>query len=400
MSNETSGTNGRGGLVQLAAYGAEDLVLTADPELSFFKNNYRHYVNYAIESINLLFTDIPGFGKTNYITIRRSGDLLSKLYLELTLPSDPSLVTSYWTNRIGFNIINKVEFYIGKKLIDRMYGIWMHIWTELTHNTEMKGLLDKMIGTKYIDGNTNGLSCATSHKLIIPLLFSFCRNSGLAIPLNAIRNNQDITLKFFFETKAKCVQVGTAPSDDISLVSVWADYVFLETEENRLYVQKPLEYLIEVNQHLERNLLTGGTKSIRLPFTLPCKELFWSVYNLNTTKDKFTNFTDDAGASMVTDMQLQFNTKNVFSSKSLNNTYFNYIQAYNSHKNCPDLGINCYSFAIDPENINPSGIINFKHLSTAVMNITTKSNGFIHIFAFCYNILKIENGEIKLAYQY
>lgn len=400
MSNETSGSNGKGGLVQLVAYGAEDLVLTADPEISFFTNTYMRHVNFAIESINLLFTDIIGFGKTNYITIRRSGDLLSRLYLELTLPSDPLLTTSYWTNRIGFNIINKVELYIGKKLIDRLYGIWMHIWTELTNTIDMKQLLNKMIGSKDSDGFSDGLACTTSHKLIIPLFFYFCRNTGLAIPLNAIRNNQDITLKFIFETKANCIQTGIAPSDDIILGSIWADYIFLETEENRLYVQKPLEYLIEVNQHLERNLKTAGMKSIRLPFTLPCKELFWVVYKLDTTNDKFTNFTDDNNNSMVDNVQLVFNTKNVFSSGPKDNTYFNYMQAYQHHKGFPDLGINCYSFAIYPENHDPSGIINFKHLSTASINITTKENGYIHIFGLCYNILKINFGEIKMEYNY
>ena len=206
MSNETSGTNGRGALIQLVAYGAEDLVLTADPEISFFKNTYQRHVNFAIESINLLFTDIPGFGKTNYLTIRRNGDLLSRLYLELNLPYDAALNTSYWTNRIGFNIISSVEFNIGNNLIDRMYGVWMHIWTELTHTIDMKQIINNMVGTTGINGNTNGLSCATSHKLIIPLFFSFCRNPGLAIPLNAIRGNQDLTLKFFFNTKANCIQ--------------------------------------------------------------------------------------------------------------------------------------------------------------------------------------------------
>jgi hypothetical protein len=103
---------------------------------------------------------------------------------------------------------------------------------------------------------------------------------------------------------------------------------------------------------------------------------------------------------MINDMQLQFNTKNVFSSGARDNNYFNYIQAYNYHKGFPDLGINCYSFAINPEQYSPSGFINFKHLSTAVMNITTKENGFIHIFAFSYNILKIKFGEISLEYNY
>ena len=74
----------------------------------------------------------------------------------------------------------------------------MHIWVELTHTTDMKQILNNMIGTTDNNGNTNGLSCTTSHTLIIPLFFYFCRNPGLAIPLNAIRNNQDLTLKFFF----------------------------------------------------------------------------------------------------------------------------------------------------------------------------------------------------------
>jgi hypothetical protein len=395
MSNETSGNNGRGGLVQLVAYGAEDLILTADPEISFFKNIYMKHVNFSIESINLLFSDSVGFGKTSNLTIKRNGDLLSRLYLELTLPIKEG---STWTNRIGFNIITKVEFYIGRKLIDRMYGIWMHIWTELTHNTDMKNLITKMIGTKGVDGFSDGLTCDVSQTLIIPLFFYFCRNPGLAMPLNAIRNNQDLSLKFYFEKKQTCIQTGDLPDDDITNASVWADYIYLETEQNRLYVQKPLEYLIEVNQYYERNLKKAGMSSIRLPFSLPTKELYWVIYKLNSTKDKFTNFTDDNNNSMVDNVQLIFNAQNVFSKGPLDNRYFNYIQPYYNHKACPDLGINCYSFGLKPEDYNPSGFINFKYISSVNMNIKSKGSGFIHIFAFSYNVLKINYGEINLVY--
>ena len=404
MSNETSGTGetgGRGGLIQLVAYGAEDLVLTADPEISFFKNTYMKHVNFSMESINLLFTDIPGFGKTSFITIKRSGDLLHKLYLELTLPTRTG---STWTNRIGFNIINRVEFYIGNKIIDRMYGIWMHIWSELTHKDSKKEILSKMIGTTANNGISNGLSCATAHKLIIPLFFYFCRNPGLAIPLNAIRNNQNLSLKFFFETKANCIQNGVLPTDDFIDASIWADYIFLETEQNRLYVQKPLEYLIEVSQHRDTQLAVSGTRSILLGFSLPCKELYWIIYKTNRTGDKFTDFTDDnqpTVSSMMVDMQLIFNTKDVFSSSPRDYNYFNYVQPYQHHTGYPDLGINCYSFSISPEEHQPSGIINMKNISIATMAITPKtSNGLVHIFGLCYNVLKIEFGDINLIYKY
>ena len=400
MSNETSGsgTGGRGGLIQLVAYGAEDLILTADPEMSFFKNTYMKHVNFSMESINLLFTDIPGFGKTNFLTIKRSGDLLHRLYLELTLPTQAG---SYWTNRIGFNIINRIEFNIGNKIIDRMYGIWMHIWTELTHKTDMKELLTPMIGSTGPNGISNGLSCDTAHKLIIPLFFYFCRNPGLAIPLNAIRNNQNLSLKFFFETKANCIQSGYLPTDDFTNASIWADYIFLETEQNRLYVQKPLEYLIEVSQHRETKLAVAGTKSILLGFSLPCKELYWIIYYTYRSGDKFTDFTDNNNNSMMVDMQLIFNTKNVFSSGPRDANYFNYVQAYQHHKGFPDLGINCYSFAISPEEHQPSGFINMKNISIATMAITPKtSNGLVHIFGLCYNVMKIEFGDIDLVYKY
>ncbi len=389
----------KGALIQLVAFGAEDLPIKSYPEITFFKKIYKRHTQFSMESMQNNFIDIPQFGGTSVITIRRYADLLSKMYLEVTLPYDESLTDSYWTNRIGYNLINRVELYIGRKLIDRLYGIGMYMYSEFTHTTDMKGLLDKMVGTKYKDGYTNGLPCNRPHKLLIPLPFFFSRHTGLSIPLNAIRNNQDITLKFYFEKKINCIQTGLAPINDISHISIWADYIYLELEENRLFVQKPLEYLIEVTQHLSRSLITRGIKAIPLPFSLPCKQLYWAVYNINRTGDKFTDFTN-GNNSMVKTVQFKFNTKKVFSTGARTNDYFNYVQPYQHNGILPDLGINCYSFSIYPNNLEPSGIINFKHLDTAVMNINTDGNGFINIFAFSYNILKIRRGDIELAYNY
>ncbi len=389
----------KGALTQLSAFGAEDIPLMGDPEITFFKKTYKRHTNFAMESYQNQFIDIPAFGGTSVITIVKYSDLLSRLYFEVTLPHDENLTDSYWTNRIGFNLIQRVELYIGKKLIDRQYGLWMHIWSELSHSTEMKGLLDMMVGTKYEDGYSNGLPCNVPHKLKIPLFFSFCRHSGLAIPMNAIRNNQDITLKFYFEKKENCIQYGRAPYGDIVFPSIWGDYIYLDTEENRLYVQQPLEYLIEVVQHHEKNIASTGVKAIILPFTLPCKELFWAVYDNKRTGDKFTDFTNGMD-SMVNSVQFKFNTKNVFSTGAKKNKYFNYIQPYQHHGKKPDLGINCYSFSVFPEELEPSGFIHFGHLDTAVMNINSKKNGFIHIFAHSYNILKIGGGNMELAYKF
>lgn len=389
----------KGTFIQLAAYGVEDLHMKQDPEITFFKKVYKRHTPFAMESIEQVLIDTPSFNSMSTITIRRDGDLISSMYLYVTLPSDPNLTNSYWTNRVGFNLLQKVELYIGKRLIDRMYGLWCHIWTELTHTIDKKNILDILVGTTADNGVSNGVSVVSPLTVRIPLLFSFCRNKGLSIPLVALNEKMDITLKIYFQTKQKCLQSGYAPSGNISNVSLWVDYIFLERLENLNISQRPVDYLIEVNQHLKRNLISSGIKSIALPFTLPVKELFWVVQNKNPLGDKFTDFTYN-NTSMISSVQFNFNTKKVFSSGAKPFSYFNYIIPYFYHTGYPDLGINAYPFSIYPEQLDPSGIINFSHLNTATINIETSGNGIFDIFAFSYNILRIDNGEAKLIYNY
>ena len=404
-----------GALVQLVAYGSEDISLTSNPEMSFFNSVYKRYTNFSMESIENLFTDKPKFGTMNTIKIKRYGDLVSDMYLELILPYDPCLVDSFWTNRIGFNLLKKVELYIGKKLIDTMYGLWCHIWVELTHPIDKKLLIGKMIGCTGLNGYSGGLPVNIPHRLNIPLFFSFCRHPGLAIPLLAIQNNQEITLKFFFNNKINCIQKGNMPLGDISHLKLWVEYIYLEKEEQVKFAQTPLEFLIETTQHFTWNL-PRGIKNISLPFNMMCKEMMWVVRKnnnkdscntrlpaimdscINNYGDKFTNFTFDHIISMVKKVQFKFNSLDVFSSGYRMNDYFNYIIPYQSHTGCPDLGINAYSFSLYPENLEPSGIINFLHLNSANINIESYHGGVLEMFSFNYNILSFSNGDFSLAY--
>ena len=389
----------KGTLMQLVSYGAENIHLTYNPEISFFMKVYNRHTNFSMESIVQTFVDNPGFNKMSFVTIKKDADLISSMYLEVILPYDITLTNTYWTNRIGFNLINKIELYIGKKLIDRLYGLWSHIWTELTHTIDKKHILDQIVGTKGNDGISDGLNASSPHKLIIPLLFSFCRNKGLSIPICAIRDNQDITLKIFFQSKKNCIQSGPIPSGDLEYVNLWVDYIYLDNQEKTNIIQKPIEYLIEVTQHSKRNLISSGVKTLNLPFTLPCKELAWVVQNNNLNGDSFTDFTYN-NSSMVNSVQFKFNSKNVFSSGFRNNNYFNYIVPYSCHTGSPDLGINAYSFALYPEKLEPSGFINFSHLNSCTINLNTNGNGVVDVFALSYNILRVENGSAKLIYNF
>ena len=389
----------KGTLLQIIAYGAEDLYLKQDPEITFFKKVYKQHTVFSLESVDMTFIDTPMFNNMSVITVKKNADLVSAMFLEVTLPHDIYLTDSYWTNRVGFNLMKKVELYIGKNLIDRIYGLWCHIWIELTHKFDKKNIIDRLVGSMGTNGNTNGLNCSQPHTLTIPLLFSFCRHRELSIPLVAIRDNNDITLKIYFEKKEKCIQTGALPSGNISNVKLWVDYIYLEKLEKLNIIQRPIEYLIEVTQHLERNLISRGIKSIGLPFTLPCKELTWVVRNIKPIGDKFTDFTFN-NTSMVNNVQFKFNSKNVFSSGPRKNEYFNYIVPYQHHSGSPDLGINAYSFSLYPEDLSPSGIIKFSHVKTPFINIGTNGNGIFHIFAHSYNIMRIENGKVSIIYKY
>jgi len=316
------------------------------------------------------------------------------MYLELTLP----ISVGRWTNRIGFNIIKKVELYIGSQLIDRMYGLWMYIWTELTHTIDKKNLLDTMVGTTANNGVNNGLTANTPRTLTIPLLFSFCRHHGAALPLLALYNQDNpITLKFQFNTLNNCLQLPANNIGSFTNVKLWVDYIYLEKSEKTMIIQNPLDYLIESVQQLERSVVPGGVRTIPLPFNLPSKELMWVVSN--NINDKFTNFTSNLTTSMVSKVQFKFNSNDVFSSGFKTNDYFNLIVPFQYHNGSPpNLGINCYSFSLYPEKLEPSGIINFKNL-TSSMNIEVLGTGTLNLYSFSYNILKFENGDATLVYK-
>lgn len=204
-----------GGLMQLVAYGAQDVFLTGSPEITFWKVSYRRYTNFAMESIEQTFSGQADFGRRVTCTISRNGDLAYRTYLQVTLPEiNQSMKTTgdgvyaRWLDYIGEQLIAQIEVEIGGQRIDRQYGDWMHIWNQLTMTTEQQDGYFKMIGhttqlTYITDPNFAGISgpCASAGgpgqvcaprnalpetTLYIPLQFWFCRSPGLALPLIAL----------------------------------------------------------------------------------------------------------------------------------------------------------------------------------------------------------------------
>ena len=309
-----------GGLLQLVAYGAQDVFLTGTPEITFWKVSYRRHTNFAMESIEQTFSGQADFGRRVTCTISRNGDLAYRTYLQVTLPEiNQSMVTTggdgvyaRWLDFIGEQLIAQVEVEIGGQRIDRQYGDWMHLWNQLTLSSEQQRGYFKMIGNTtqltYITDPTfasiNGPCSATSGPsqvcsprnalpettLYIPFLFWFNKNPGLSLPLIALQYHE---VKFNLDIRpiGEClwavksltgVNPGTASvtvpyQQSLVAASLYVDYIFLDTDERRKMAQNPHEYLIEQVQFTGDESVGSSSNKIKLNFNHPCKELIWVV---------------------------------------------------------------------------------------------------------------------------
>jgi hypothetical protein len=465
-----------GGLLQLVAYGAQDVYLTGNPQITFFKVVYRRHTNFAIEAIQQTFNGTVGYGQTVNCQISRNGDLINRVYLQVELPritgndSDPTDGVRY-VNYIGLRLIKSVLIEIGGQQIDKHYSDWLYIWNELSLPRGKRYGYDTMVGA---DKEVTSFKNTT---LYIPLEFWFCRNVGLALPLIALQYHE-VKIKIDFEAKKNCLMhyktaANTATDSqafnetvattngtvvpNITDMSLWVDYIFLDTDERRRFAQLSHEYLIEQLQFTGTETLNGGsTNRVKLNFNHPCKELVWVAkpnnyaykacwYNYTDTDNVdftdeliaekpqtaalstlavndydvgnymagfnfgYTNGTSVNASSPFADTILQLNGNDRFSVRD--GTYFSHVQPFQHHTNIPsNPGINVYSFALKPEDHQPSGTLNMSRIDTATLMVTTKAittastnapalayDG-INIYAVNYNVLRILSGMGGLAY--
>jgi hypothetical protein len=310
-----------GGLMQLVAYGAQDVYLTGNPQITFFKVTYRRHTNFAMESIEQTFNGQADFGRRVTCTISRNGDLAYRTYLQVVLPEVTPEANAHarWLDFPGEQLVSQVEVEIGGQRIDRQYGDWMHIWNQLTLSKEQERGYNKMVGqttalTYLTDPNfaaletpcnSNDVATQTcvprkglpESTLYIPLQFWFCRNPGLALPLIALQYHEvkiNIDLRPLDQCLWAIKNVNATPAQDTSMyakslvsASLYVDYVFLDTDERRRMAQNPHEYLIEQLQFTGDESIGSSANKIKLNFNHPCKELVFVVQ-----KDAMVDYCD------------------------------------------------------------------------------------------------------------
>ena len=523
--------------MQLVSYGAQDIYISGNPQITFWKVLYKRHTNFAVESIEVTFNGQADFNKRVTAVINRNADLMYKTYVQVVLPQiqitsgDQSVISGSsvtkgfrWLNYIGHRLIKQVEVEIGGQRIDRQYGDWMQIWTQLSTEAGTVKALDSIIGNTHdlvlmkrgngyaLDSTCSStettISClpragTPAKTLYIPLQFWFCRNPGLAIPLIALQYHE-VRINVDFETWQNCqyaeVQTGSptaASAQSLAAASLYVDYVYLDTEERRRFAQQSHEYLIEQVQYTGAESITSSSNKIQLNFNHPVKELFWVVQ-----RDSFVdcstsswlasvggaqpfNYSDDfstdgiitsllaqasgtsattvgtptaaaatatavsailgqgateassligadsldvtgdaefdtsvnyllakvildsgircEGKNPVEVAKLQLNGQDRFTERE--GSYFDRVQPYQHHSRTPSTGINVYSFALRPEEHQPSGTCNFSRIDKATLQLTVSLNTVtgsrtaqVRVYALNYNVLRVMSGMGGLAY--
>ena len=385
--------------MQLVAYGAQDIYLTGNPQITFFKVVYRRHTNFSMESIEQTVNGNVGSGSRVTSTISRNGDLVYRLYYEIKATPVATVGTGALANT-GAGVFDNVEIEIGGQRIDRQTGQWLHTWASLTEENSARlvsGTTTSTTDTLTAGGTlfqeltgmggtikTDNAGDTTPLDIKVPLQFWFCRNPGLALPLIALQ---------YHEVKVVTTFSSLMTSNAGDYAKLWADYIYLDTDERRRFAQVSHEYLIEQVQ-----FQAGGAAntSTELNFNHPVKELVWTGgWDSGVQPDLVSG-----------NYQLKLNGHDRMSERPLN--YFTKQQVWMHHTGPGSIGtpttggvggsadaIAVYSFALKPEEHQPSGTCNFSRIDNAQLVGPSDKRD---VFAVNYNVLRIMSGMGGLAY--
>ena len=479
-----------GGLIQLFAIGKQDRPLIGNPSITFFKQIYKRYTNFGVEQIKQYFTGSIKLGQRVRCRIQGKGDLVSKMYVVFDICKSDCFL-NIPIRKLGLKLIEYIDIEIGGQLIDRHYGEWLDIWSQLSHTYEEYQMTKILMG----DSERINIFNTSTNKIYVPLYFWFNQDPGLALPLLALQFHEvNIYLKlraadeifYFPNTKYGLPRKYTRPdgdilscgsdstsnecgsdcssffdvfynkfngenpceclphpepepaskntwvkkainNDDIIFNSIYlvCDYIFLSTEERKLFINKPVEYLITQVQctskvaliapscNINKKNISPNTEMV-LNFNYPVKELIWCIYP-SFFDNSYIYKNMDMSNTMV---QGEIFVNNTRYHNIIDYNYFSIVQPYQHHQ-CgglisPGMAINTnggfytYSFSLDPEIKQPNGTLNFSKINDCVLNFmyqksnvkyTTINEPFIFVgFGTNYNVLKIYDGMGKLEY--
>ena len=382
-----------GGLIQLAAYGNADVFLTGDPQITFWKTVFMRHSNFAIEAIENPFTGNPSFGSgvdnTSSIAVtlpKNTADMIHKCNLQMTIKRQTGSNAKLKDN-FGLKLIKRAIVTVDGMDIDSQTGEWMEYWNEYTMESE------KEVGYKEMIGNSASFDDSDEITIIVPLQFYFCRSSGLSLPIHALQFSE-VKIKLDLHDRSQCCFDYLNDSEIyIDSCSLFVDYIYLDTTEKEQILQSDQTFLITQVQDISGTLQTdsnGDEQNIKLDFIHPVKELIWCFKDSNNT---------------LKSMSSAYLTMNGSQKRASERPelYYRITQPYNHHTRIPKIKLYMYSFALKPEDPQPSGSCNFSRLDNAYLYFKLKKGeqnaaNKVKVYATNVNLFKIQGNKGSLMY--
>ena len=254
---------------------------------------------------------------------------------------------------------------------------WLRVFSELSRKDADKDGYERLVN---FTPEEQAAGSEVARRFYVPLVFFFNRNPGLALPLIALQYHE-VKLNITFEGAAIMDDAGVKTTSDSDMsVSVFVDYVYLDTDERRRFAQVSHEYLITQVQFTgdETALIqtSGGNQNVRLNLNHPVKYLAWAFANPGkhghfagnaTTRDTVTS---DLLAPLKT-ARLQLNGQDRAAERK--GSYFGQTQPWQTVRSKPRAGVYLYSFALKPDEHQPSGSCNMSRIDNATLVLSYKA---------------------------
>lgn len=401
-----------GGLLQLVATGAQDALLTSNPQVTLFKAVYKRITNFSIECISQQLNGTVRFGSKVSAVIARNGDALGDMWLELTMERDTATDAFFPAEEV----VKSVTISIGGQQIDKHYSSWFRVYDNFYRTTQVEKDAYKAM-TNFVDGEADG----AKKRFFLPLLFWNCRSIANAIPLIALAYHE-IRVEIEFASTVSGVNTSTG---DLK-AELWCDYIYLDVEERRKMAQESHEQLIEVLQFTGDENVTvssskNATQQVRLSFNHPVKSLFFGVSD-PAVHGKFTgNGAGDTAEASAPIQSLRLLLNGHERQVERAGAYYNKVVPYQTCKANPAAGLYQYAFGVRPLELSPSGTLNFSRIDSAVLALQFKKANTaepnvaqiiddteaisgatdcsaLRVFAVSYNWLRIVSGMGGVAF--
>lgn len=344
-----------GGIVQLVATGIQDVHLTGNPEISFFRSNYRRHTHFAMGIEEQIIQGTPAPSSMSTLRFERKGDLLSYVYL--TAGDIASNIQSWDWN----TLIDKAELVIGGQVIDTQDVFFS--------NTVSPLYISSTYSTKFQSaaGTTN----------FFPFQFFFCKDFQSVLPLVALQFH-DVEIRVYWNANL--------PAGARS-IRAWANFIYLDADERKHFAEKPQDMII---YQVQRTVAQPGTMQ-EVVFNHPVKFITFPTQpytNPNQTLKLQINGVDiglDKGLPHYTDVAPYFHTQYGFDTTKTTALI---------------------PFCLDTSKLQPTGTLNFSRIDSfrLITQAPSLTSNIVntartqYLYAVNYNVLRINKGMAGLLY--